>query len=127
MENRVEQIEKACLFLQDQINEQRERTDFWRFVIVVLYLAVLILMIWPVQATECAKQSEILVEYARFNRMEGGIPKGEKFLPNGSIVTLIVDESTKEWKILTVRPDTITCVLFEGMSWIKPVVKNQNP
>ena len=73
-------------------------------------------------AVECALNKDLLAEHARFQRMEGGIPKGEaeEFLPAGSILTLIVDRETREWKILTVRPDAVTCIVFEGMEWMAP-------
>lgn len=76
----------------------------------------------PAGAVECAKQPEMLAEHGRFKHMEGGLPKGEieEILPAGSILTLIVDRETRDWKIMTVRPDTVTCIVFEGMEWMEP-------
>ena len=86
----------------------------------ILAAVLVALTALPGHTTECAQNSELLAEYASFKHMEGGIPKGEleETLPAGSIVTLIVDRETREWKILTVRPDAITCVVFEGMEWL---------
>lgn len=99
----------------------------WRSVTSGLIIGLLLgwgyhWLVSPAAAVECAKQPEMLAEHGRFQHMEGGIPKGEveEFLPAGSILTLIVDRETREWKIMTVRPDTVTCIVFEGMEWMEP-------